>query len=114
MARATRSITQQQEKEKEKLSSDIAPSAHTLKPKPATTKKRKRNSVPDNDVQPATKQLRIDLTIKDEDSQEPEGMLTKLPHLQEAGDVPIDSVNAQKILEILEMSVCSSSWWLRR
>jgi hypothetical protein len=108
MARATRSSTHQ-EKEKEKMSSDTA--SLPLKTKTPTTKKRKRNSGPDNDLQPATKQLRIDPTIKDEGSQEPEGILTQLPQLQDAGDVPIDFDNAQKILDILEMSVSGHSWW---
>jgi hypothetical protein len=102
MARATRSTAQHHEKEKEKHP-DNTPA--TLRNKPAS-KKRKRGSILDNGDQPAVKQLRTDATVKAEDSLEPESFAdTKIPQLQNAGDVPIDPTDAQKILDILEMYV---------
>ena len=110
MARTTRSTTQHQEQEL------VAPLPPRTK---HASKKRKRNSLQDNDEQPATKQLRTDqsISIKDEqDTQESHTLnsLTTPPQLQNAGDVPIDPVEAQKILDILEMFVLTplQSWLL--
>lgn len=95
MARATRSSTQQH---------DIVIPAST----PRATKKRKRTSNADADIDaddhPATKQLRTDVAINGDvkevnGPQEDESLL----QFQKAGDVPIDSGDAQKILDILEM-----------
>jgi len=104
MARATRSSTQQgQETDKQ---SDSAMAATRGK---AASKKRKRTSIAENNDQPAAKQLRSgDISIKEEGgSQEPDSISSanKLPDLQNAGDVPIDDNDAQKILDILEMCV---------
>lgn len=107
MARATRSTTQNQEKEKDKQTDSASATALPLRPK-ATSKKRKRTSIPESDDQPAAKQSRTDVAIKDEGSPEPEGQLQKehtSAQLQNAGEVPIDPVDAQKILDILEMCV---------
>lgn len=101
MARATRSTVAQ---EKDKLG-DSSSAASRGK---AASKKRKRTSIVENDDQPAAKQLRSDITIKEETaSQEPEDKLMEdtFPTLQMAGDVAIDSEDAQKILDILEMCV---------
>lgn len=101
MARATRSATQQ---ETDSASSSVPPT----RPK-AGSKKRKRQSLADSDGQPNAKQARSDSSIKEEGSQEPEGELeqqddeAKPTILQGAGDVPINSDDAQKILDILEM-----------
>lgn len=105
MARATRSSAQQVQ-EAEKQSSD--PPNATPRGK-AASKKRKRTSIAENDEQPAAKQSRsADPTIKEEgESHEPEdtvgmGSLLELPN---AGDVPIDAGDAQKVLDILETFV---------
>lgn len=101
MARATRSSVAQ-EKDKQGDNSSV-----TSRGKVAS-KKRKRSSITENDDQPATKQLRSgDVTIKEETSQEPEDKLREdaFPALQNAGDVPVDAADAQKILDILEMYV---------
>ena len=101
MARATRSSAQQvQETDKQSDSGSRGKAA---------SKKRKRTSIAENNDQPAANQLRSgDVSIKEEGgSQEPEGIssVDKLPELQNAGDVPIDDGDAQKILDILEMCV---------
>jgi hypothetical protein len=102
MARATRSSAQQGQ-ETEKQIDSATPRGK------AGSKKRKRTSIAENDDQPAAKQLRSsDVSIKEEGgSQELNGIPTadKLPELQNAGDVPIDDADAQKILDILEMWV---------
>lgn len=101
MARATRSSAQQAQE-----TSDSATASRGK----ATSKKRKRTSIAENSDQPAAKQLRsADVSVKEEGgSQEPDGIssMDKLPELQNAGDVPINDGDAQKILDILEMCVC--------
>lgn len=108
MARTTRSATQHQEKD-----SKDQPTPRNK----AASKKRKRTSLAENEDQPATKQLRSDIdgasSIKEEEgSQEPENAAsgsslkdTTSPQLPHAGQVPIKSSDAQKILDILEMYV---------
>jgi hypothetical protein len=90
MARATRSSTQQHDV--------VIPAAVSR-----TTKKRKRTST-DSDDHPAIKQLRTDPSIngnvKEENAPQDDG---KPQRFQNAGDIPIDSGDAQKILDILEM-----------
>jgi hypothetical protein len=102
MARATRSSAQQGQETEKQIESA------TPRGKPAS-KKRKRTSIAENDDQPATKQLRSgDVSIKEEGGgQGLDGIpgVDKLPDLQNAGDVPIDDADAQKILDILEMWV---------
>jgi hypothetical protein len=100
MARATRSSAQQGQ-ETEKQIDSATPRGK------AGSKKRKRTSIAENDDQPAVKQPRSnDVSIK-EGSQELDGIpaANKLPELQNAGDLPIDDADAQKILDILEMWV---------
>jgi hypothetical protein len=89
MARATRSST---------LQHDIVTPASASR----TTKKRKRTSTADTDDHPAIKQLRTDGIING-DVQETNEEGEKSQRFQNAGDVPIDSGDAQKILDILEM-----------
>jgi hypothetical protein len=104
MARATRSTVHNHEKEKEK-EKHPENTLTTIRNKPLS-KKRKRGSILDNQDQPLAKQLRPDATIKAEDSLEPDSFSdSKVPHLQNAGDVSIDPVDAHKILDILEMYV---------
>lgn len=94
MARATRSATQQNEKDKQP---DPAVSQRTKQ----STKKRKRVSLPDDD-QPAQKQHRGENGIKEEstDDKLSKGKMSELDHV---ADVPLDTPIAQKVLEILEM-----------
>ncbi|KAF9243769.1 hypothetical protein BU15DRAFT_42734 [Melanogaster broomeanus] len=99
MARATRSATHHQEKDKQ-------PDPSTSARGKASTKKRKRTSIADNDDQPAQKQFRSENGIKEEipqDDDDPKFNKGKLPELDLAGDVPIHSSDAQKILDILEL-----------
>lgn len=105
MARATRSSTQH-----EKLSQDTHQPAHrTKQPQPAqpTSKKRKRHSAADIESQPATKQPRTDQEVKDEliDHVPESSLIPVTPKLQYAGDAPIDTEHAHKILDVLEMCV---------
>lgn len=103
MTRATRSSAQSQELDKQ---TELA--ANTLRGKVAT-KKRKRTSIAETDEQPASKQLRSgDVSIKEEvGSHELEEVpeADKLADLPNAGDVPIHTGDAEKILDILEMCV---------
>ncbi|OJA20988.1 hypothetical protein AZE42_11617 [Rhizopogon vesiculosus] len=94
MARATRSATQHQDKDKPQ--DQVLP--HRAKP---GAKKRKRVSLPEDD-QPAAKQHRGENGIKEEttDDKLSKG---KLPELEHVADVPLDPLIAQKVLEILEM-----------
>jgi hypothetical protein len=116
MARATRSSTQLQEKEKhaqlekEKPAQQIQPVSSRSK---AASKKRKRVSLTGSDDQPASKQLRGDALVAngdlshdmDQDADSSSSPEHKLPALANAGDVPINSDDAHKILDILEMFV---------
>ncbi|KIK99899.1 hypothetical protein PAXRUDRAFT_822265 [Paxillus rubicundulus Ve08.2h10] len=97
MARATRSATQHHEKDRQ-------PDPSTSARGKSSTKKRKRASLADNDDQPAQKQLRTESAIKEENPQDDDDKFNKrkLPELELAGDVPIDPLDAQKILDILE------------
>ncbi|EGO02762.1 hypothetical protein SERLA73DRAFT_158542 [Serpula lacrymans var. lacrymans S7.3] len=96
MARATRSTLQHSQKDD-----------HNGLPHPHTklSKKRKRSSISGIDDQPAHKQLRTETDIKEEGAEDNETMSEKdsPPSFEHAGDVPIDSLVAQKILDILEM-----------
>ncbi|KAG0697796.1 hypothetical protein DFH29DRAFT_944660 [Suillus ampliporus] len=94
MARATRSATQQHEKDKQ-------PDPGLAQRAKQSTKKRKRVSLADDD-QPATKQHRGENGIKEE-STDDKLSKGKLPELDHAADVPLDPLIAQKVLEILEM-----------
>jgi hypothetical protein len=96
MARATRSATQQQDKDKPQ--DQVL--AHRAK---STAKKRKRVSLPEDD-QPAAKQHRGENGIKEE-STDDKLSKGKFPELDHVADVPLDPVIAQKVLEILEMCV---------
>lgn len=93
MARATRSATQQNEKDKHP---DPAIPQRTKQ----STKKRKRVSLPDDD-QPAAKQHRAENGIKEE-STDDKLSKGKLPELDHVADVPLDTSIAQQVLEILE------------
>ncbi|KAH7914449.1 hypothetical protein BJ138DRAFT_1079332 [Hygrophoropsis aurantiaca] len=98
MARATRSATHHQEKDKQ-IDQAANPRGK------ASTKKRKRTSLAETDEQPATKQLRAENGLKQEgtpDSEEPLSKI-KVPDLEPVADVPIDPLDAQKILDILEL-----------
>lgn len=94
MARATRSATQQNEKDKQ-------PDPGVSQRAKQSTKKRKRVSLPDDD-QPAQKQHRGENGIKEEatDDKLSKG---KMPELDHVADVPLDTPIAQNVLEILEM-----------
>ncbi|KAH7929363.1 hypothetical protein BV22DRAFT_1057123 [Leucogyrophana mollusca] len=98
MARATRSATQHQEKDKQ-------PDQVSAVRGKAASKKRKRTSLAENDEQPATKQLRGENGIKQEGSADGEETLarSRIPDLESAADVPIDPLDAQKLLDILEL-----------
>ena len=69
------------------------------------SKKRKRGSMAEIEDQPSAKQLRSgDSSVKDEEDSDTQQPTTEqLPTLQNAGDVPINFDDAQKILDILEM-----------
>ena len=100
MARATRSgAAQQQEKDKH---SDSSRQKHA-------SKKRKRASLPDNDDQPPLKQHQPENGIADEQNTEEQQKppFRGLPELELAGDTPLIPADAQKILDILELSVAS-------
>lgn len=93
MARATRSAAQ--------LDKDNA--QHTAPaPRKGGNKKRKRTSNADSLEQPATKQQRTS------ESQDPPDVASEHPDIETpaetpgAGDVPIDSGDAEKILLVLE------------
>lgn len=92
MARATRSAAQP---DKDKAQ-DTAPT-----PRKGGNKKRKRISNADSSEQPATKQQRTS------ESQEPPDVAPEHPDTETlgAGDVPIDSGDAEKILLVLESCV---------
>ncbi|KAG1749669.1 uncharacterized protein EDB91DRAFT_1108978 [Suillus paluster] len=94
MARATRSATQQHEKDKQ-------PDPGLAQRGKQSTKKRKRVSLADDD-QPAAKQHRGENGIKEE-STDDKLSKGKLPELDHAADVPLDPLIAHKVLEILEM-----------
>ncbi|KAG2109603.1 uncharacterized protein F5147DRAFT_836563 [Suillus discolor] len=94
MARATRSATQQNEKDKQ-------PDPGVSQRAKQSTKKRKRVSLPDDD-QPAQKQHRTENGIKEE-STDDKLSKGKMPELDHVADVPLDTPIAQKVLEILEM-----------
>ncbi|KAG1810080.1 uncharacterized protein HD556DRAFT_1317822 [Suillus plorans] len=94
MARATRSATQQNEKDKQ-------PDPGVSQRAKQSTKKRKRVSLPDDD-QPAQKQHRAENGIKEE-STDDKLSKGKMPELDHVADVPLDTPIAQKVLEILEM-----------
>ncbi|KAG2370219.1 hypothetical protein BDR07DRAFT_1604068 [Suillus spraguei] len=94
MARATRSATQQNEKDKQ-------PDPGVSQRAKLSTKKRKRVSLQDDD-QPAQKQHRGENGIKEE-STDDKLSKGKMPELDHIADVPLDSPIAQKVLEILEM-----------
>ncbi|CAL1696601.1 unnamed protein product [Somion occarium] len=96
MARATRSSTIQ---DKDKTA-DPAP------PQRKNAKKRKRTSIVDGADEPAFKQPRTDDDIKEEDIQEQDDPVigeTIEINLPSSGDIPIQTSDAQKILEILEI-----------
>lgn len=110
MARATRSSAANEKQ------SESAPPP-TRGKAAAASKKRKRGSVAEIEDQPSAKQLRSgDSSVKDEEdnfeAQQPSN--EQLPTLQNAGDVPINSEDAQKILDILEMYVIHIDGRLRR
>ncbi|EIW86379.1 hypothetical protein CONPUDRAFT_140961 [Coniophora puteana RWD-64-598 SS2] len=102
MARATRSTTNQQEKDK----------LPTTRPTKQTNKKRKRTSLPTDEDQPASKQPKSENGIKSEQAQDPEeptpapepesDQKPALSSISFAGDDPIDPLDAQKILDVLE------------
>ncbi|KAG1757945.1 hypothetical protein EDB19DRAFT_1659956 [Suillus lakei] len=94
MARATRSATQQNEKDKQ-------PDPGVSQRAKQSTKKRKRVSLPDDD-QPAPKQHRGENGIKEE-STDDKLSKGKMPELDHVADVPLDTPIAQKVLEVLEM-----------
>jgi hypothetical protein len=96
MARATRSATQQQDKDK--LQDPVLP--HRAK---SSTKKRKRVSLPEDD-QPPAKQHRAENGIKEETTDD-KFSKGKFPELDHVADVPLEPAIAQKVLEILEMCV---------
>lgn len=97
MARTTRSAVAS---EKEKPV-DVTPPAR----KPGA-KKRKRTSLPENGEQPAAKHIRSD--VKEEDGQEQAELSGAKPaQVLGSGDVPLQSSDAEKILDILEASVSS-------
>ncbi|KAG9314674.1 hypothetical protein JVU11DRAFT_5479 [Chiua virens] len=93
MARATRSSATQLHNEKDQP---------TVSRSKSVTKKRKRNSLLENDDHPPTKQLRIkdenNIDI-DDDTLHPQ----KLHHLPLTADVPIDPTHAQQILDVLDL-----------
>ena len=103
MARATRSAKQQDDKSKGKQSDVPIPTPTRAK---AVSKKRKRTSIAENDERPAVKMPRNgDAAVKEEDHDEDHNAEQKPTETQGAGDVPMDSVDAQHILDILEMCV---------
>jgi len=102
MARATRSgAAQHQEKDKH---SDSSRQKHP-------TKKRKRTSLADNDDQPPLKLHQPENGIINErnSEQQQKPPFRGLPQLEPAGDTPLVPTDAQKILDILELSVASHS-----
>lgn len=102
MARATRSTAHH---EKDQLP-EPAPSLPPTRK--SASKKRKRASLAENGDQPVAKQLRTD-TIE-EGSQEPDEQLTSAnPAPIGSGDVPIQSEDAQSILDVLEMCAAITS-----
>ncbi|ETW87705.1 hypothetical protein HETIRDRAFT_378867 [Heterobasidion irregulare TC 32-1] len=101
MARATRSAKQQDDKSKGKPSDVPIPAPTRAK---AVSKKRKRTSIAENDERPAVKLPRNgDAAVKEEDHDEDHNAEQKSTETQGAGDIPMDSVDAQHILDILEM-----------
>lgn len=103
MARATRSTTAQ---EKEKVV-ETAPPARK-----AASKKRKRTSIAEQPDQPAAKVVRTEDSVKEEDAadvQELQQEETAEAELPSSGDVPIQPEDAEKILEVLETYVHTSS-----
>lgn len=98
MARATRSSAANEKQ------SEPAPTRGKVAA--VASKKRKRGSVAEIEDQPSAKQLRSgDSSIKDEEVSDTQPTTEQPPTLQNAGDVPINSDDAQKILDILEMYV---------
>ena len=97
MARTTRASAANEKQ------NDPAPPPTRGKTAAVASKKRKRGSVAEIEDQPSAKQLRSgDSSIKDEEVSDAQPT-DQLPILQNAGDVPINSDDAQKILDILEM-----------
>ena len=104
MARTTRSTASVQEKDKsvETTTTAVLPPSR-IKSK---SKKRKRDSAVEHEDQPATKTVRHDTSV-DEDQQEDKDNVdsTYVPPLPTSADAPLDPLNAQQILDILEMHV---------
>ncbi|THH17222.1 hypothetical protein EW146_g3546 [Bondarzewia mesenterica] len=103
MARATRSAKQQDDKPKDLLTDVTNPGPARVK---GASKKRKRASIAEHEDQPASKLPRNgEAVIKEEEQGESAIAENELEPLefQGAGDVSMNSEDAQRILDILEM-----------
>ncbi|KAA1468381.1 hypothetical protein DENSPDRAFT_869651 [Dentipellis sp. KUC8613] len=101
MARATRSAKHQEEVTKDKPAD--APALTPARAATKGSKKRKRTSVADPDEQPLAKQQRNDDAVKEEAGEHADLQEQTTADVKGAGDVPINSEDAQRILDILEM-----------
>lgn len=114
MVRATRSTVIQQDTDVAKISG-ASPSPPLPKVKQAG-RKRKRSSAPTEDEQPSLKQQRSDVVMEVEtlNEEQTESLDSISPQeyqeLQFVGDLPLNDVEATKILDILEACVLFPSF----
>lgn len=112
MARATRSSTQHHEKSKHLSPTSTSPPTSSAATTPATKKRKRQTGLTQDpsDDQPASKQLRTDQhQVSDQPSEPDSTSANGSSSLSFAGDRPLDSQYASKILRILQAYVLLTS-----